>query len=75
MSWTVPQEWLKRTRSFKSAQIYVAGTDLLLITNYSGADPNVNGVTPGTGGVGGTGFDYGTLSTPRVFSFGLTVAF
>ena len=75
LSWTVPQEWLKRTRSFKSAQIYVAGTDLLLITNYSGADPNVNGVTPGTGGVGGTGFDYGTLSTPRVFSFGLSVAF
>ncbi len=75
LSWTVPQAWLKKTKSFKNAQIYVAGTDLLLITNYSGADPNVNGVTPGTGGVGGTGFDYGTLSTPRVFSFGVSVGF
>jgi TonB-linked SusC/RagA family outer membrane protein len=75
LSWTIPQGWLKATKSFKNAQFYVAGTDLLLITNYSGADPNVNGVTPGTGGVGGTGFDYGTLSTPRVFSFGVSVGF
>ena len=75
LGWSVPQAWLKRTKAFKQVQVYVAGTDLLLITNYSGADPNVNGVTPGVGGVGGSGFDYGTLSTPRVFSFGLTVGF
>ena len=75
LGWSVPQGWLKKTKTFKNLQFYVAGTDLLLLTNYSGADPNVNGVTPGTGGVGGTGFDYGTLSTPRVFSFGLTVGF
>ncbi|MBL7817404.1 MAG: SusC/RagA family TonB-linked outer membrane protein [Saprospiraceae bacterium] len=75
LGWSIPQEWLKRTKAFKQVQIYVAGTDLFLLTNYSGADPNVNGVTPGVGGVGGTGFDYGTLSTPRVVSFGLTVGF
>jgi hypothetical protein len=75
LGWSIPQEWLKRTKTFKNVQFYVAGTDLLLITNYSGADPNVNGVTPGVGGVGGSGFDYGTLSTPRVLSFGLTVGF
>jgi TonB-linked SusC/RagA family outer membrane protein len=75
LSWILPQKLLKRTNVIKNIQVYVAGTDLLLITNYSGADPNVNGVTPGTGGVGGAGFDYGTLSTPRVISFGLTVGF
>jgi TonB-linked SusC/RagA family outer membrane protein len=75
LGWAVPQAWLKGSKTIKNAQVYVAGTDLLLITNYSGADPNVNGVTPGTGGVGGAGFDYGTLSTPRVISFGLTVGF
>lgn len=73
LSWAVPQNWLKKSNTIKNAQVYIAGTDLLLITNYSGADPNVNGVTPGTGGIGGAGFDYGTLSTPRVISFGVTV--
>ena len=75
LSWVLPQNWLKSTKSIKTASVYVAGTDLYLLTNYSGADPNVNGVTPGVGGVGGAGFDYGTMSNPRTISFGLNIGF
>jgi TonB-linked SusC/RagA family outer membrane protein len=75
ISYYLSQNVLKKIKAFKSLSVFVAGTDLFLLTNYSGADPNVNGVTPGAGGSGGGGFDYGTLSTPRVLSFGLNVGF
>lgn len=75
LSYVLPANFLKSIKAFKSLSAFVAGTDLFLLTNYSGADPNVNGVTPGAGGSGGAGFDYGTLSTPRVISFGLNAAF
>jgi TonB-linked SusC/RagA family outer membrane protein len=73
LSFSLPQEMLKRTKTFKNLSIFVAGTDLYMWTNYSGADPNVNGVTPSTGGAGAAGFDFGTLAAPRVVSFGLSV--
>lgn len=72
-SYYLPQSILKKTKTFKNLSVFVAGTDLYMWTNYSGADPNVNGVTPSTGGAGAGGFDYGTLASPRVLSFGLTV--
>ena len=75
LSYVLPSVVLKKLKAFKSLNAFVSGTDLYLWTNYSGADPNVNGVTPGAGGAGGAGFDYGTLSTPRVISFGLNAAF
>jgi TonB-linked SusC/RagA family outer membrane protein len=73
LSYNLPQGLLKRVKSLKNASVFVAGTDLYMWTNYSGADPNVNGVTPGTGGAGAGGFDFGTLAAPRVLSFGLTI--
>lgn len=73
LSFNLPQSLLKRVKGLKNANVFVAGTDLYMWTNYSGADPNVNGVTPSTGGSGGAGFDFGTLSSPRVVSFGLSI--
>lgn len=75
ISYYVPSELLKKAKIFKSLSFFAGGTDLFFITNYSGADPNVNGVTPGVGGVGGAGFDYGTLSNPRVVNFGFNLGF
>jgi TonB-linked SusC/RagA family outer membrane protein len=75
ISYYLSQPALKKIKAFKSLSVFVSGTDLFLLTNYTGADPNVNGVTPGAGGAGGGGFDYGTISTPRVVSFGLNVGF
>jgi TonB-linked SusC/RagA family outer membrane protein len=75
VSYTFTPQTLKTIKAFKSLSVFVSGTDLFLLTNYTGADPNVNGVTPGAGGAGGGGFDYGTISTPRVVSFGVNVGF
>ncbi len=62
-------------KGVKSLDVFVTGNDLILITNYRGADPQVNGNTAGSRGVGGFGFDYGTLPTPLGLNFGLRAGF
>jgi TonB-linked SusC/RagA family outer membrane protein len=59
----------------KSLDVFITGSDLILITNYRGADPQVNGNTAGTRGVGAFGFDYGTLPLPLGLNFGLRAGF
>ncbi|MBS1566301.1 MAG: hypothetical protein JST39_18100, partial [Bacteroidetes bacterium] len=59
--------------AIKSLSIFATGNDLILITNYNGADPAVNGNTAGTRGVGAYAFDYGNIATPKAFNFGLRV--
>ncbi|MDA9554698.1 SusC/RagA family TonB-linked outer membrane protein [Pelobium sp.] len=73
LSYNFPASVLQRQKVFKAASVFFTGTDIFMITNYSGADPNVNGTNSSTLGSGAAGFDYGTLSTPRTFSFGLRV--
>jgi len=60
--------WLKAVKRFS---VFLTGTDLLLITNYKGADPDVNGNTAGEPGVGAWGFDYGVLPAPIACNVGL----
>jgi TonB-linked SusC/RagA family outer membrane protein len=60
---------------FKRASVFLTGTDLLLLTNYSGMDPIVNGNTAATGGSGAAGIDYGNFPMPRGFNFGLRMGF
>jgi TonB-linked SusC/RagA family outer membrane protein len=47
----------------------------LVITNYSGGDPEVNSAGPNAGGSGAStmGVDNGAIPLPRTFSFGLNV--
>ncbi len=75
LSYKMPSYVLKKTKLFESISMYLTVTDLFMITNYSGADPSVNGLNASSGGAGGTGIDYGVLSTPRGvnlgFKFGL----
>lgn len=67
---------LKRQKAFKSASIYVTATDVFIITNYSGLDPNVNVLnSSNTKGYGGAGIDYGAIPTPRTLNFGLKLGF
>ncbi|GLC27677.1 SusC/RagA family TonB-linked outer membrane protein [Roseisolibacter agri] len=58
-------------RFARQASIFVTGTDLYLLTNYSGLDPIVNGNTAAVGGSGAAGIDYGNFPIPRGFNFGL----
>lgn len=59
----------------RNASVYVTGTELFLITNYSGMDPIVNGNTAATGGSGGIGIDWGNFPMPIGLNFGVKVGF
>jgi ferric enterobactin receptor len=76
LSYTLPATLMKRQKLIRSASVYVTGTDLFILTNYSGADPsaNANNVSA-RGGIGGIGMDQGNLATPRGINVGLRVSF
>ncbi len=58
-------------RFARAASVFITGTDLLLITNYTGLDPISNGTSASVGGSGGVGIDYGNFPIPRGLNFGL----
>lgn len=59
----------------KNASVFITGTDLFLITNYTGLDPVVNGNDAAVGGSSGVGIDYGNLPIPRGLNFGINLGF
>ncbi len=71
----LPTSLIKRQKLVKSASVFVTGTDLFIITNYSGMDPNVNANNASTRGFGGAGIDYGAIPNPRGINFGIKVQF
>jgi hypothetical protein len=71
----VPAQKLSRTKFFRTLSFFVTGNDLFLLTNYRGADPAVNGNTAASNGVGGFGFDYGSLPAPLSVNLGLRAGF
>lgn len=75
LSYTFPASTIKKYSFLKSMSAFVTGSDLILITNYLGADPAVSGNTAGTRGVGGFGFDYGNIATPIGINVGLRANF
>ncbi len=75
LSYVFPGKPFRYWDGLKGLELFFTGNDLVLITNYTGADPAVNGATAGTRGVGAFGFDYGTLATPISLNFGLRASF
>jgi ferric enterobactin receptor len=75
LSYTFPKSILKKQRVLSNASVFITGTDLFIITNYTGADPSVNANTAFSRGFGGAGIDFGSISTPRGLNFGLKVQF
>jgi len=71
LSYELPQGFL----GSRNASVFVKGTDLLLITNYTGLDPIVNGNTAAVGGSGGVGIDFGNFPMPRGLNFGIRMGF
>ena len=72
LSYTFKKNFIK---GFKNLGAFITGNDLILLTNYSGADPSVNGNTAGSRGVGAFGFDYGTLAAPMQLNVGIRASF
>ncbi len=73
LRYVFPAAMLGNTKVLRGASVFFTGTDLFLITNYTGADPAVNGLNASTNGSGATGFDYGTIAIPRGYSFGVQI--
>jgi ferric enterobactin receptor len=71
LSYRLPAALLKRIGVFKNITLSVSGQDLFMITNYTGADPNVNGLNATSRGFGGAGIDFGAISNPRRYNFGV----
>ena len=75
LSYSLPAKTIKHMRAFKGLSFFITGNDLVLITNYYGADPAVNANNPGTLGIGGYGMDLGSAATPLSVSFGFKAKF
>ncbi len=75
LNYSFPAKTFRRIKAMKDLSVFFTATDLVLITNYSGADPSVNTNTAGTRGVGTFGFDYGTLPTQAAYNFGIRASF
>jgi hypothetical protein len=73
LSYELPSRIVAKSGAFRSAKLFVTGTDLFILTNYTGADPAVSGNSVATPGSGAAGLDYGSLANPRAVSFGLRV--
>ncbi len=74
LSYTLPSRALAALRA-RDASVFIKGSDLFLITNYSGMDPVVNGNSAAVQGSSGAGIDFGNFPMPRAFNFGLRVGF
>jgi len=75
LNYSFTPSFLRSVKFVKSLSAFVTANDLVLITNYSGADPAVNGNTAGSRGVGAFGFDFGNVGTPVSFNFGIKANF
>lgn len=75
IGYNITTNWIGPKKVIKELSVFVNGTDLFLITNYTGADPYVSTTNPATGGAGGFGMDFGKISLPRTISFGLSASF
>jgi TonB-linked SusC/RagA family outer membrane protein len=75
MNYAFGKKLLNKLKIFSAASLFVTGTDLFIITNYTGVDPSSNGNTPATGGVGGFAIDLGNTPTPIGINCGLRVSF
>jgi TonB-linked SusC/RagA family outer membrane protein len=69
------KQLINKLRWFSSASAFITGTDLFMITNYTGVDPTAAGNSAATLGNGSFGIDFGSLSIPRGINFGLQVQF
>ncbi len=75
LNYTLSARAIRKYSFLKSLGFFVTANDLILITNYIGADPAVSGNTSGTRGVGGYGFDFGNIATPISVNLGLRANF
>lgn len=65
---------MEKSKSFKSLRLSLSGQNLILITNYSGTDPQVN-TNKQLNSVPSRGIDYTSYPSARTFTFGINASF
>jgi hypothetical protein len=77
LNYNVNRKWLERVSKgvLSAASVFATGTDLFVLTNYSGIDVVGNSNSAALGGTGGVGFDMMAIAAPRGLSFGVNITF
>jgi hypothetical protein len=75
LNYTFKSQFVQKLKYVKRLGVFLTANDLLLFTNYYGADPAANGVTAANQGIGGFGIDYGNLPAPISVNIGLKASF
>jgi hypothetical protein len=70
LAYSFPKRFFEKT-PIGSLQLSVTGRNLILITNYSGVDPEVSSAGAGVGGSGSFGLDNMGVPSTRGIDFGL----
>ncbi|MNX29291.1 hypothetical protein D3C86_594260 [compost metagenome] len=70
LTYNMPMKYLAGLK-IKGLAFTATGRNLILITNYSGVDPEVSGSGAGVGGTGSFGFDNLGVPATRGFDIGL----
>jgi len=65
---------LRSKKDIKGIRCSITGNNLLLLTRYTGSDPQIN-ASPGTGGTGGMGIDNYPVPNTRSMNFTINVNF
>jgi TonB-linked SusC/RagA family outer membrane protein len=74
LTYNMPGKFLDKTK-IKGLSFTLTGRNLILITDYSGVDPEVSGSGAGVGGTGSFGFDNLGVPATRGFDLGLKLTF
>ncbi|WP_231388261.1 SusC/RagA family TonB-linked outer membrane protein [Sphingobacterium hungaricum] len=75
LSYNLSPDLLAKTKIFKGATINFNATNLFLITNYSGMDPETSAAGAGVIGSGSVGIDYAGVPNTKGFTFGVNLKF
>jgi hypothetical protein len=75
LSYNLPKNILDKTKVLKGCTFSFTGTNLLLLTNYKGLDPEVAAGGSGAVGSSSVGIDYCNVPATAGVSFGINLKF
>ncbi|MBE8722737.1 SusC/RagA family TonB-linked outer membrane protein [Sphingobacterium pedocola] len=75
LSYSLPQDLLAKSKFIKGATFNAMGSNLWLLTNYSGVDPETSAAGAGVVGSGSVGIDYAGVPATAGVTFGVNLKF
>ncbi|MDR3350341.1 MAG: SusC/RagA family TonB-linked outer membrane protein [Prevotellaceae bacterium] len=75
LSYSLPTELLAKIKFIKGCTISATGTNLFLLTNYKGLDPEAAAAGSGVGGSSSVGIEYCNVPATTGMSFGISLKF